>query len=196
MFITERMDCATTAFTFPCHTLTPFSHPSHSHTPLTSSLTLSHHSLTLSLYHTNQILRELNAVCQAQAPPPTNNPADLAKITMKPSAAAVLSILKPSGDDGGSNNKNPATTSKGGKKGAGSSSSSAKKQAAAAAARAAAAAAGGAAVAADGSSAAAALAAAREAQLSRGKSGDELAERLGVIRIEVYVWTTIGRLHK
>lgn len=89
-----------------------------------------------------QILRELTSACAVSVPPVGNTPAELSKVTHKPSAAVVLSVVKAAGSGGSS--------------GAGSSKATAHK----------------AAVAAEGSSAAAAIAAAAAHVGAKGKTVD------------------------
>ena len=122
-----------------------------------------------------QIIRELQSACACSVPPTANTPEQLSRVSHRPSAAAVLKVLKAPGSS--------SSSGKAGSSKAGSSKGSSKGGSSKAAAD----------VAAKGSSASAAIEAAAARAAAKGKSA-ELA-RLGVLQVEVYVFTTTGRLH-
>jgi len=119
-------------------------------------------------------MRELQSACACSPPIINETPQARLAFTHKPSAAAVLSVIKAPGS---SSKPSKASSSK-----AGSSKGSSSKAAAAAE------------VAAEGSSAAAAIAAIVAQGAAQGKSIS--LERIGVLKVDVYVWTTPGRYHE
>jgi hypothetical protein len=126
------------------------------------------------MWLSSQIIRELQTACACSVPPTDNTPQQLMKVTHKPSAATVLKVIKAPGSSSSSN------SSKAGSSKAGSSKGSSSKAAAME-------------VAAAGSTAGAAIEAAAAHCAAKGKSTD--LSRLGVLQVEVYVFTTPGRLH-
>ena len=116
-----------------------------------------------------QIIRELQTACACSVPPTDNTPQQLIKFTHKPSAATVLKVIKALGSSSSSSSKGGSSSK------AGSSKVAAME------------------VAATGSTAAAAIEAAAAHCAAKGKSAD--LSRLGVLQVEVYVFTTPGRLH-